>query len=355
MPPRYAYWTIIVDNQPTAFRAGAKEDLLPTFNRLKGKNASATMMWFQNGKLWPSRLDAQEAMLARGEMGRRGDERQAGFPAGARSAKVGGFRDRERKPASRSEKPEWKPKGEFTPAPKRSEKPEWKSRSGKPEWKPKGEFTSASKRSEKPDWKPKSRSSSSSEGGRRSHDKPRSFARPEWKPSGDDTRSAKPEWKPKGSFTRERKPDWKSKPASPQARKPLDRKNPTGSRKALSLASANLTGSPRPGTQDPGPRDPKNSTGNQEPNPEPVTRNPEPRNGNGCPRRNTRNPWGSKRSVTTSGVPAASIAIRVRSTRTRRKRSGPSSRRRFERSGNPKRRNPEIADLQLISSLQSEI
>ena len=41
MPPRYAYWTILVDDQPTAFRAGAKEDLLPTFNRLKAKNASA--------------------------------------------------------------------------------------------------------------------------------------------------------------------------------------------------------------------------------------------------------------------------------------------------------------------------
>ena len=72
MPPRYAYWTILVDDQPTAFRAGAKEDLLPTFNRLKEKHASATMMWFQNGKLWPSRLDAQEMMRARGEMGRRG-------------------------------------------------------------------------------------------------------------------------------------------------------------------------------------------------------------------------------------------------------------------------------------------
>ena len=106
MPPRYAYWTILVDDQPTAFRAGAKEDLLPTFNRLKEKHASATMMWFQNGKLWPSRLDAQEAMRARGEMGRRGDAQQGGR-----------FRDRSsspraRKPASprSSERPEWTPK-----------------------------------------------------------------------------------------------------------------------------------------------------------------------------------------------------------------------------------------------------
>ena len=89
MPPRYAYWTIIVDDKPTAFRSGAKEDLLPTFNRLKAKNDTAVMMWWQNGKLWLSRIDAQEAMIGRGEAGRRSDPRQAGTT---------GFRDRERRP-----------------------------------------------------------------------------------------------------------------------------------------------------------------------------------------------------------------------------------------------------------------
>src|SRR5215212_8359237 len=97
MPPRYAYWTILVDDQPTAFRSGAKEDLLPTFNRLKEKHASAVMMWFQNGKLWNSRLDAQEMMRARGEMGRRGDARQSDRPR---------FSDRERASFSdRSDRP----------------------------------------------------------------------------------------------------------------------------------------------------------------------------------------------------------------------------------------------------------
>jgi len=76
MPPRYAYWTILVDEQPTAFRAAMQDDLMPTFKRLQQKHPSAKMMWFQNGKLWNSRLDAQEAMHARGEMGRRGDVRQ---------------------------------------------------------------------------------------------------------------------------------------------------------------------------------------------------------------------------------------------------------------------------------------
>ena len=78
MPPRYAYWTIIVDDQPTAFRAGALDDIMPTFNRLKEKQPTAKLMWFQSGKLWPSRIDAREAMQVRGERGRYSDPRQDG-------------------------------------------------------------------------------------------------------------------------------------------------------------------------------------------------------------------------------------------------------------------------------------
>ena len=38
MPPRYAYWTILVDNLPTAFRASTREDLQPTFEQLRRKH-----------------------------------------------------------------------------------------------------------------------------------------------------------------------------------------------------------------------------------------------------------------------------------------------------------------------------
>jgi hypothetical protein len=37
MPPRYAYWTIIVDNQPTAFRSGSKEDLTADLQSAEGE------------------------------------------------------------------------------------------------------------------------------------------------------------------------------------------------------------------------------------------------------------------------------------------------------------------------------
>ncbi|MCC7126937.1 MAG: hypothetical protein IT178_18975 [Acidobacteria bacterium] len=64
MPPRFAYWTILVDNQATAFRAKEYNELLPTFNRLKEKQPTAVMMWFQGGKLWRTPEEYQAAALA---------------------------------------------------------------------------------------------------------------------------------------------------------------------------------------------------------------------------------------------------------------------------------------------------
>lgn len=123
MPPRYAYWTILVDDKPTAFRAGSQEDLLPTFKRLQATNPTAKMMWFQNGKLWTSRLEAQEWMRFRGENSRKVLRAQS-ESKGIGDARPRGFRSRERlewtprpsqrqarKPAS-PRKLEWKPRGE---------------------------------------------------------------------------------------------------------------------------------------------------------------------------------------------------------------------------------------------------
>ncbi|MFM8536005.1 MAG: hypothetical protein ACKOEC_20900 [Acidimicrobiia bacterium] len=228
MPPRYAYWTIIVDDQPTAFRASAQEDLMPTLKRLQAKNATAKMMWWQNGKLWNSRHEAQDAIHMRGEMGRRGDSRHGG----------GGFRDRDRKPfGDRARKPfrdrgdgakrsawtprgepstpqlprdandklEWKPKGEFVPAPKRvdrAERPRSVDRERKPEWKPKSSFD----RDSKPAWRPKG--SGDRDG------------KPAWRPKASGARDAKPAWKPKASGERYEKPSWKPKSSVDRGAKP---------------------------------------------------------------------------------------------------------------------------------------
>jgi 23S rRNA pseudouridine2605 synthase len=55
VPPRHAYWTILIDDKPTAFRARDREELQPTFVQLQRKNANVTMRWFARGKLWDSR------------------------------------------------------------------------------------------------------------------------------------------------------------------------------------------------------------------------------------------------------------------------------------------------------------
>src|SRR5918995_4963295 len=67
MPPRYAYWTILVDNLPTAFRAATREDLQPTFEQLRRKNPTAVMRWFARGTLWDSPEHAGRAGREEGE------------------------------------------------------------------------------------------------------------------------------------------------------------------------------------------------------------------------------------------------------------------------------------------------
>jgi hypothetical protein len=54
MPPRYVYWTILIDDAPTAFRASEREDLLPTLHQLQRKNKNVVVRWFARGRLWDS-------------------------------------------------------------------------------------------------------------------------------------------------------------------------------------------------------------------------------------------------------------------------------------------------------------
>jgi hypothetical protein len=54
VPPRYAYWTILIDQRPTAFRAKSQEDLLPTLHQLRRTNSDVVMKWFARGRLWDS-------------------------------------------------------------------------------------------------------------------------------------------------------------------------------------------------------------------------------------------------------------------------------------------------------------
>src|SRR5829696_4182235 len=78
MPPRFAYWTIIVDGKPTAFRAAMREELEPTFKQLQGKHPDAVMMWFAKGRLWASPEEARDAASPGGGERRKSDWRPGG-------------------------------------------------------------------------------------------------------------------------------------------------------------------------------------------------------------------------------------------------------------------------------------
>ena len=99
VPPRYAYWTILIDNRPTAFRARERDELLPTLNQLKRKNADVAMKWYAGGRLWDSPEAAQAARRAprparepRGREWRPGGEHRDPRDRFKRGAKSGGSR-----------------------------------------------------------------------------------------------------------------------------------------------------------------------------------------------------------------------------------------------------------------------
>lgn len=81
MPPRFSYWTIIAGGLPTAFRAAERDELIPTFTRIREKHPDAQMKWFARGKLW----DSPDA--ARRDLGERRDRTD---PRGARQDGGGG-------------------------------------------------------------------------------------------------------------------------------------------------------------------------------------------------------------------------------------------------------------------------
>ncbi|PYR58345.1 MAG: hypothetical protein DMF85_10895, partial [Acidobacteria bacterium] len=64
MPPRFAYWTIIVGDQPTAFRAARQDELLPTLRQLQSRHPDAVMKWF--ARLAAARRASRSARTVQG-------------------------------------------------------------------------------------------------------------------------------------------------------------------------------------------------------------------------------------------------------------------------------------------------
>jgi hypothetical protein len=109
MPPRYAYWTILIDSKPTAFRARDREDLLPTLGQLRRANPRIEMKWFARGRLWDS---PEQAQWAGKNMAGAGPKRDRGWrPGGAHEDPRALFdgRARKKKAAGPPRRPRPKP------------------------------------------------------------------------------------------------------------------------------------------------------------------------------------------------------------------------------------------------------
>ena len=82
MPPRFAYWTVLIDNGPTAFRARTRDELLPTLKQLQSRNPSAVLKWFARGRLWESPEEAMRVQEERRRTTRSVEKRAGGWRPG---------------------------------------------------------------------------------------------------------------------------------------------------------------------------------------------------------------------------------------------------------------------------------
>ncbi|MGE0447001.1 MAG: hypothetical protein AB7P99_17370 [Vicinamibacterales bacterium] len=201
MPPRFVYWTIIAGGMPTAFRATDREELLPTFQRIREKHPDAEMKYFAQGKLWAG-------------------------PEEARAARLQGSGDR----SSGTSVPEksrgrsWRPGGEHRDA-RQHFKDQKKERNQR--WRAE-KFEKRAKYDKGEGGRGKGEGLGKGSGPRKFHGDPlKAEVRPQWPPSGPAAKPAAPkrDWKPsheggpQGDWrSRPPKADWRSRPPKPEWR-----------------------------------------------------------------------------------------------------------------------------------------
>ena len=98
MPPRYAFWTILIDQKPTAFRAREQAELLPTLAQLRRTNRDVIVKWFARGRLWDSPEQERDAQRKPPPVERRTREWR---PGGAHKDPRARFQKRRSKPPKR--------------------------------------------------------------------------------------------------------------------------------------------------------------------------------------------------------------------------------------------------------------
>lgn len=60
---RVRFWTILIGDEATSFRATDQEMLVPTLKQLQRVHPQAVLRWFEAGRLWSSPEDARRAIL----------------------------------------------------------------------------------------------------------------------------------------------------------------------------------------------------------------------------------------------------------------------------------------------------
>jgi hypothetical protein len=195
MPPRFTYWTIIFGGQPTSFRAGTRDELVPTFKQIQARHPDAQLRYFARGKLWYSEEEASAALIRD-----RFEKRQRSRPPTA-----GGWKPRadSRKPGADS----WKPRAD-------SRQPEAGS------WKPRAD----SRKPEAGSWKPRADSRKPGAGS--------------WKPRADSRKPGAGSWKPRADSRQPEAGSWKPRPDS--------RKPGAGSREPTAGSREPTAGSRQP-------------------------------------------------------------------------------------------------------------
>jgi hypothetical protein len=211
MPPRYSYWTIIAGGLPTAFRAAEREELLPTFSRLREKQPDAEMKWFARGRLWNSPAEARAAFDAQRNRGVTGDRDRPRRDAAP--ARRDGRPAERREPSAQGRGREWRPGGEhrdprqkFKDA-KQARNQRWRGEKfERKQARPRDRFDASSPREKR----------GGGDDGRRPRETNRPAApKPVW--SGHGTRDRTPDHRP-------HKPDWRSRPPGPVNR-PFERRS----------------------------------------------------------------------------------------------------------------------------------
>jgi translation initiation factor IF-2 len=225
MPPRFVYWTIIAGGLPTAFRATDREELLPTFRRLKEKHPDAELKWFARGKLWDSK---EAADLEREQRRAQWQERERG-PARPRTGTARG-RD-------------WRPGGEHKD-PRQKYKNAKKARNLD---RRKAKFVRKQADGPRRDWTTRPAPPAGRPAGRSETDRPRPERRP--RPAA----SKPPGEKPRGDWRdRPQRPDWRDRPPRDNTRSESGR--PQGSGRAPAGPKTTSSKPAGPGTRPRGSR-----------------------------------------------------------------------------------------------------